>query len=126
MKVDTPLEVAVAQFAQLKKLLGDTPPIVAGEYYVKKHPTKIDPVQVKTVVDDLIRAKTADGLSARYIQCMKYCLGKFAGKFKGRNIAGVTGTEIVDWLGTSGLSARTRNNLRSSVQTLFNYARGRR
>ncbi len=125
-EVDTPLEVAVAQFAQLKRLLGDTPPIVAGEYYVKKHPTKIAPVLVKTVVDELIKAKTADGLSARYIQCMRYCLGKFAEKFKGHNIAGVAGAEIDDWLRTSGLSARTRNNLRSSVQTLFNYAKARR
>jgi integrase len=124
--VGTSIEVAAAQFAHAKKVLGDTPLATAVEYYRKKHLSKIEPKTCKEVSDELVKVKTADKLSARYLQCMRYCLGKFTKKFGTEIIESVTGTQIDDWLRTSGLSPRTRNNLRSTVQTLFNYAKARR
>jgi integrase len=120
------IEVAAAQYAHAKKVLGDTPLGIAVEYYRKRHLMKIEPKTCQEVSDELVKVKTADKLSARYLQCMRYCLGKFTKKFGTEVIESVTGTQIDDWLRTSGLSARTRNNLRSTVQTLFNYAKARR
>jgi len=70
-------------------------------------------------------AKKADGVSDRYQQCLRYCIGKFAVQFR-CNIGAVTSVEIDDWLRKSGLSPRSRNNLRNSVQTLFSFAKKRR
>ena len=52
-------------------------------------------------------------------------MGKFEEQFR-CNIGAVTSVEIDDWLRKSGLSPRSRNNLRNSVQTLFSFAKTRR
>src|ERR1039457_680732 len=75
------IEVAVAEYAHIKRLLGDTPPTVAAEYYVRKHPSKIENKPVPVVVAELLAAKLADGCSPRYLQALRYNLGKFAKRF---------------------------------------------
>ena len=119
------LEVAAAEYAHIKRLLGKTPPTVAAEFYVRKHPTEIQPKLVKEVVAEFLTAKEADGCGARYLQCLKYNLGTFEKRFTG-HIQSVVGGEIDGWLRASGLSPRTRNNIRTSLHTLFKFAEGRR
>ena len=51
------LEVAAADYAYIKRILGDTPPSVAAEYFVRKHPNKIELKLVKDVIDELLAAK---------------------------------------------------------------------
>ena len=123
--VGVPLEAAAAQFAAAKSVLGDTPLSHAVEFYIKRHPTKIDPKRVQDVVAEFMAAKKADGASERYQQCLRYCMGKFEEQFR-CNIGAVTSVEIADWLRKSDLSPRSRNNLRNSVQTLFSFAKTRR
>lgn len=122
--VGVSLEAAAAQFAEVKKILGDTPLFQAAEYYVKRHPTKIQPKRVADVAEECLAAKRADGLSERYVEALTYCMGKFKAAFM-CNIAAVDCAGIDDWLRKSGLSPRSRNNLRNAVQTLFSFAKGR-
>ena len=119
------IEVAAAEYAHIKRILGDTPPTVAAEYYVRKHPTKIEHKEVPVVVSELLAAKLADGCSPRYLQALRYNLGKFEKRFQG-GINSVAGGEVDAWLRSSGLSPRTRNNIRTSLHTLFKFAEGRR
>jgi hypothetical protein len=119
------IEVAAAECAYLRKLLGDTPPTVAAEYFVRKHPTKIEPKLVKDVVDEFLAAKEADGCGERYLKTLHYNLGAFLKRFQG-TISSVAGGEVDAWLRSSGLSPRTRNNIRTSLHTLFGFAEGRR
>ncbi len=118
------IETAAVQFADARQRLGDVPLSYAVEFYLKRHPTNIEPKPVKAVIDEIMDAKKADGLSARYLGCLRYCLGKFEKAFQG-NINTVTGADIDKWLRGSGLAPRTRNNLRNSVQTLFGFAKTR-
>src|ERR1035437_1043329 len=119
------IEVAAAEYAHIKRLLGDPPPTVAAEYYVRKHPSKIEHKPVPVVVTELLAAKLADGCSPRYLQALRYNLGKFAKRFQG-GINAVAGGEVDAWLRASGLSPRTRNNIRTSMHMLFKFAEGRR
>lgn len=119
------LEVAAAEYAHIKRILGDTPPTTAAEYYKRKHPKEIEVKLVKNVVAELLAAKKADKCSDRYQQCLKYNLGKFEKRFTG-NISAVSGGEIDAWLRSSGLSPRTRNNIRTSLHTLFGFAESKR
>ena len=119
------IEVAAVEFSDAKKKLAGVPLSQAIEFYLKRHQKKIEPRSVQSVVDDFILAKEADGLSERYVQSLRWALPKFARAFHG-NIADVTGPDVDDWLRQSGLSPRTRNNLRSTVQTLFSFAKARR
>ena len=120
-----PLEVMAAQGLQLKRILGDTPPLVAAGYYMKKHPTQIPPRAVADVIEEMLKAKQGDGLSDGYLRHLRYDLEKFAGAFRG-NIGTVSGTDIDTWLRGLKVGARTRNNLRNAVQTLFGYAKKRK
>jgi integrase len=119
------LEVAAAQYAHSKKLLGDTPLSTAVEFYLRKHPTRIEAKVVMEVVAEFLAAKEADGCGARYLQCLRYNLGTFEKRFQGA-IGSVAGGEVDAWLRSSGLSPRTRNNIRTSLHTLFKFAEGRR
>jgi len=119
------LEAAAAQYAEARKVLGEIPLSQAAEYFTKKHPTKLELKPVKAVVAELIAAKRADGGSERYLECLGYNLRKFETRFQG-NISTVAGIDIDSWLRASGLAPRTRNNIRSSVNTLFGFARSKR
>lgn len=124
-ELNTPIEAAVAEYVQAKRLLGDVPLIQAIEYYLRRHPSQMPHKLVKEVVEEMIRAKRGDGLSEGYLRHLGYDLEKFNKHFAG-NIGTVTGADIDGWLRGLGVSGRTRNNLRCSVNTLFSYAKAQR
>ena len=119
------IEIAAAQFSDAKRKLGSVPLHEAVEFYLKRNPKTIEPHSVESVVEEFISTKAADGLSERYVKSLRWALPKFVRAFR-CNIGDVTGPEIDVWLRGVGLSPRTRNNLRNSVQTLFSFAKARR
>lgn len=119
------LEVAAGQYAHAKASLGEIPLSAAVEFYLRKHPGRIDLKLVKNVVEELLAAKQADGCGVRYLKYLRYNLGKFEKCFTG-NISAVAGGEIDTWLRSSGLSPRTRNNIRTSLHMLFGFAESKR
>ena len=120
-----PVENAAAEIVQLKAVLGDVPPLQAAQYYVKRHPAKIPPQAVLVVAAEMLKVKKSDGLSDEYLRHLRYDMKKFAAAFHG-NIGAVIGPDIDKWLRGLGVSPRTRNNLRASVQTLFAFAKAQR
>ncbi len=83
------------------------------------------------LVDELLRVKTADGASARYIGDLRHRLNLFAESFNGKRVAEITAREIDEWLRTltrrSGklVSPTTRNNFRRLLIVAFNFAKER-
>lgn len=120
-----PLEVATEQFAHARKQLGGVPLSHAVEFYLRRHPTRIEPKTVAEAIAELLEAKQSEKLSARYLQTLRHYLGKFQEAFHCQ-ISQVTGADVDRWLRGLGLSPRTRNNLRMTVHTLFNFAKARR
>ncbi len=118
------IEIAAAEFSDAKKKLGDVSLSQVVEFYLKRHPKKLESRSVQSVADEFIKTKAADGLSERYIESLRWALPKFTSAFR-CNIGDVTAPEVDDWLRQTGLSPRTRNNLRTTVQTLFSYAKAR-
>jgi integrase len=121
----TPVENAAAEFAQAKQVLGEVPLLQAAEYYMKRHPARIPPRPVMAVAEEMLKFKESDGLSEEYLRHLRYDMKKFAAAFHG-NIGTVMGPDIDKWLRGLGVSPRTRNNLRASVQTLFAFAKAQR
>jgi integrase len=119
------VEMAAAQFADAKTRLGDVPLSRAVDFYLQERPKVKVARTVPEVVAELCDAKEIDRLSHVYLKHLRYNLGKFAGHFKG-SIEEVKGPEIDSWLRGLGLSARSRNNIRTALGTLYNFARGRR
>ena len=119
------IETAAAEFAQAKQVLGEVPLLQAAEYYMKRHPARIAPRPVLAVAEEMLKLKASDGLSEEYLRHLRYDMHKFAAAFH-CNIGTVMGPDIDQWLRGLGVSPRTRNNLRASVQTLFAFAKAQR
>jgi integrase len=79
-------------------------------------------ITAAALVDQLIAAKKADGMSVRYIQDLRSRLPRFAKKFDGQMVATITTAEIDNWLRSLQVGATTRNNFRRALVTLFSYA----
>jgi integrase len=118
------IDVVASKYVYLLKLLDGLAPEVAIVDYKKRHQVPVVEKRVSGVVTDLLEAKEKDGCSDRYRECLKYCLRKFEDKFQ-TNLSEVSGPEIDAWLRGSGLSPRTRNNIRTSIHTLVEFARGK-
>jgi integrase len=80
---------------------------------------------VKEVADELLAVKRSDHLSDRYVQQLEYALNRFTGRFH-NCLEAVKGTEVDAWLRELDLGPRSRNNLRSSIQALYNFAIARK
>ncbi len=131
-----PLEMAAIQFAEAHKLLEGASLLEAVEFYREHHPRNVKKKTVPEVVNELLLAKHADGVSDVYIKDLKGRLGRFAEKFKGL-ISLITSAEIEDFLRGlkdigkdeerkgKPLSGKSRNNYRRAIGTLFYFAESR-
>jgi len=120
-----PIETAAMIVAEAVKKLGKTPIMRAVDYYVLKHQMDREPMKTAAVVKELMDLKEKDGLSADYLRHLKTALRLFATKFNGL-IEEIQGSAIDAWLREQKWGPRTRNNIRTSIQTLFNFAVARR
>jgi integrase len=120
-----PIETAAMLVAEMVKKLGNVPPMRAVDYYLLKHPVNTEPQKTSVVVEELLTLKEKDGLSADYLRHLKTALRSFATKFNGL-IEEIQGSAIDAWLREQKWGPRTRNNIRTSIQTLFNFAVARR
>jgi integrase len=81
--------------------------------------------KVKDVVADLLAARTADGMSPRYLGDLRWRLGRFALSFGNEMIAALSASQIDLWLRSLSVGAATRNTFRRRVAALFAFARRR-
>jgi integrase len=81
--------------------------------------------KVKDVVADLLAARSADGMSPRYLGDLRVRLGRFALSFGEEMIAGISAFRIDEWLRGLGVGAVTRNTFRRRLAVLFNFAKRR-
>jgi integrase len=131
-----PLEMAAMQFAEAHKLLEGASLLEAVRFYLKQCPHRGPKKMVPVIVDELLLAKEADGMSAVYVKDLRGRLGRFAKKFKGP-VGLVTSAEIEDFLrglksasndeeqAGKALSGKSRNNYRRAIGTLFYFAESR-
>jgi len=94
------------------------------EYVTMRKRKKIIEKRVEEIVDELLAAKQNAGLSDRYIETLRTYLNRFADSFQ-TNIGSISTSAIALWLDSLKIGARSRNNVRQAVVTLFNFARRR-
>jgi len=130
------MDAALAEWREAKELLKGRSLVEAVRYYVTQNVMNVPAKTVQVVLDEMIKAKRAEGCSERYIQDLESRCGKFAREFP-REIATIRGYEIKSWLQEltretskkdlraprKPVTNRTRNNFRLCIQTLFAYAK---
>jgi len=78
-----PLGSAVEEYVRARKLLGDRPLISAVEQWIADHAPTNSVATVPQVVDECIKAKTADGLSESYMRPFSCRVRRFAKSVRG-------------------------------------------
>jgi integrase len=112
---------AIEEYAAGRLTRTDTTiPIVVAEEKKTRAQTGSRPVS--EIIDELLAAKAADGLSERYIQTLRSHLHRFGAIFQG-SFQTVTASEMETWLRDQRIGPRARNNIRSSIICLFHFAR---
>ncbi|MBM3840279.1 MAG: hypothetical protein FJ398_20405 [Verrucomicrobia bacterium] len=119
-----PLEVAAVQFAEASKILGGDSIIEAARFYAKRHPAKLPKKLVSEVVVELVEAKKTAGLGDRYLNDLRYRLGKFETSFH-CPISSISASQIQEFLNSMKLSARSYINFVRVIGTLFRFAKRR-
>jgi integrase len=119
------LDTAAIELAQARRLLGDTPVAEAARFYLNHGAHHIMPKTPAEIVEELIAQKRADGMSERYCDDLRYRCGRFARAFQ-CEIGSITPALVQQFLNRLNLSARSVNNFRKTLKTLFEFARARR
>jgi integrase len=81
--------------------------------------------KVSEIVADLLAARSADGMSARYLGDLRVRLGRFVATFGEEMIAGLSASRIDGWLRGLGVGPVTRNTYRRRLTALFNFSKRR-
>jgi integrase len=119
-----PIEVAAGDAAMAyTRLAGKATLATVVDFYLRRHVDQVKPVA--EVIEECLKAKREDRLSQRYLKQLDYDFKRFKGRFK-NCIGDVLGPDVDAWLRGLGVSSRTRNNMRMSVQTLMRFAKSRR
>ena len=119
------LDTAAIELAHACRLLGDTPVAEAARFYLNHGARHITPRTPAEIVEELIAQKRADGMSERYCDDLRYRCGRFARAFQ-CEIGSITPALVQQFLNGLNLSARSVNNFRKTLKTLFEFARARR
>jgi integrase len=122
-----PLHAAIEEFVAARtQLRGNSILTAVKEHLARKR--NVQERRVDEVVDELLadkqRSRDRGELSPKYVYQISSDLTRFKNAFR-TNISAVTPAVIEDWLKGQDIVARTRNNLRASIVTLFNFARTR-
>ena len=120
----TPLEMAVMQFVETAKLLDGASMIEAAKCYLRVHPRHMPTRTVAQVVEEMLVAKEAEGLSEVHVRDLRGRLRKFAAQFQ-MPIAQVLGQNMQGYIADYKASGSTKNNVRKRLKALFHFAQSR-
>jgi len=97
----------------------------AAKFYVAHLKAVTGSRKVREIVADLLAARTADGMSRRYLGDLRVRLGRFVQSFGEEMIAAISASRIDEWLRGLGVGPVTRNTFRRRLAVLFSFAKRR-
>jgi integrase len=97
----------------------------AAKFYVAHLEVITGSRKVSEVVADLLAARSADGMSRRYLGDLRVRLGRFTHSFGEEMIAAISSSCIDKWLRGLGVGPVTRNTYRRRLAVLFSFAKRR-
>jgi hypothetical protein len=130
-----PINIAMTDYVQSRKLLGDISAREAAQFYVKRHGLNLSEKTVSQIVNELLKEKRTH-LSERHVQDLESRLSRFAKDFQCA-LAKLKGSDVREWIakltGVKGyrsedvrpraLSIRSKNNYLLAIQNLITFAK---
>ena len=118
-----PLHAMAEQYLGAHRRLNGKATLAEAVEYFTRHFDPDRPSKTPSeILTEMLAAKEKDGASKVYLKQVRLRVTKFAGAFK-KPIASITAQEIDVWLRQLSVGARSRNNHRSEVITLFTFAK---
>jgi hypothetical protein len=117
--VGVSLDAAAVQFAGSVQALG-TPAALEAVVQAQVRSSSVQPKLVAEVVKELLESKADKGRSELYRRDLRVRLKRVVAAFP-RPLGSVTPKDIEDYLRSLDVSARTRNNFRAVIGTLFRF-----
>src|SRR5262249_3911752 len=93
----------------------------ATKFYVAHLKAISNSRKLSAVVAELLAARSADGMSARYLGDLRVRLGRFVAAFGEEMIAALSASRIDQWLRGLGVGPVTRNTFRRRLGVLFSF-----
>ena len=119
------LDAAIAELIEAIDALNGTGSLLeAAKFFARHHSSGVQEKLLPEIYNEFLAAKKSDGASIRYIQDCRSRLTRFVAKFSGK-ISECTTTALQDWLVRLEMKPRARNNMRTLIVTLFNFAKQR-
>jgi integrase len=117
-----PLVLAVSEYAELVKLLGDVPPAEAVRFYMEHRPRGQEAKRIPEIAVELLAAVKQDGAGSKWLDTLEAELKVFGEKFN-CPLHRVQAPALNAWLRTMGGSNSTRKNYRAAAAQLANFAK---
>lgn len=124
-KTFVPLDIAIRHYAEGVKILGNDLVIEAAREYAKRHPITMTPKLVADVVREFLAEKEKQGRSERHLETLRSHCKRF-GDTVCMNVGSVTASDVDVFLDGLAVGARTRDNILSSINTLYGFAKRKR
>lgn len=119
-----PLDAAAIDYAEARKILGETSLLEAARFFVRHHTHAITGKLVVDAVAEYVTEKKAEGRSELYLTDLEYRLGQFADAFS-VEVCQLTPQDVRDFFKGLKFSARSFNNHRRAVGTFFTFCQSR-
>jgi len=117
-----PLDKVAIEYKDARKLLDGVPLIEAARFYEKHNLRGIRLKDVAAVVNEIIAAKTAKGVSEVYLADLRYRLGAFKEAFH-YDVNAIVPDDVAAWFENLRLSPRSHNNFVRTLRTFSRFAR---
>lgn len=118
---ETTLDMAVREYAEARKLLGEVSLLEASKFFDRHGRSIIKTGTLQEILDVMLAALKADKRGNYHRRDIKRMVGKFIACFD-CPISEITGDEINDWLRSLEVGGRTRDNNRDAVHNFFSFA----
>jgi integrase len=116
------LDTAAAEYRDAKRLLKGGSLLDAARFFAEAKLFNCVSKPVHKVVEEMLKAKSDEGLSHSYVRDLRCRLTKFAEAFQ-IQLQDVRGNDVKNWLQEMDIENRTRNNFKLAIQTLISFAK---
>lgn len=120
------INIIAADYVAARKVFGNTPNPPSmhelAQFYAQRRGLNLPVRTVTEAVNEMLKVKRAEGLSAKHIKDLENRLTRFGNDFQVQ-IADIDAPKISAWLRGLGLSPRSQNNFRGAIQTLATFAK---
>jgi integrase len=123
--LDVPIEVAIAEYAECRRMLGSVPLIDAVRDFYSRF-AELHQITQKTVreaLKEMLRDKERDGVSPAYLKNLRYHLGKLSTAFPVEHLHELRADNLNEFLRSVPVGPKVRNGLRTSIQVLYAWSK---